>query len=214
MGNDRLRVLLFLGSTRAGRIGGRVGNWARASLEARGHTVQTVDPLLLSQQDEDSQVDRPAETTEVCGPLPSVVGSDSLTSDVFGQVPMYPMRRPFFFYPENKAPLALKQLASSIEAADAYVMVTPVRPVAYIMPAPLYNSPGRRVALLKFFAVAEILAYAVPPVLRGGVFNQPSVHAALHLAERRSTIMRRHLRSSTRLIISAQAVLLSNLHAS
>ena len=43
---------------------------------------------------------------------------------------MYPMRRPYFFYPEDKAPLALKHLASSIEAADAYVMVTPVRPAA------------------------------------------------------------------------------------
>jgi NAD(P)H-dependent FMN reductase len=58
MGNDRLRVLLFLGSTRAGRVGGRVGSWARTALEARGHTVQTVDPLLLSQQDDDSQVRR------------------------------------------------------------------------------------------------------------------------------------------------------------
>lgn len=95
MANDTLRVMLFLGSTRVGRIGGRVGRWARTALEARGHTVETVDPLLLSNHvDSDSQ--------------------------------MYPMRRPFFFYPEGKAPSALEQLACSVQAADAYVMVTPV----------------------------------------------------------------------------------------
>ena len=100
MANDRLRVLLFLGSTRAGRIGGRVGRWARAALEARGHAVETVDPLLLSQQDE----------------------------QVAPDVRMYPMRRPVFFYsPKEKAPLALQRLAAAVEAADAYVMVTPVR---------------------------------------------------------------------------------------
>ena len=97
MGNDPLRVLLFLGSTRVGRIGGRVGRWARTALEARGHTVETVDPLLLSNQHADS---------------------DSR---------MYPMQRPFFFYPEGKAPEALEQVARSVQAADAYEMVTPVK---------------------------------------------------------------------------------------
>lgn len=96
--NDPLRVLLFLGSTRAGRIGPRVGSWAGNALEARGHTVETVDPLLLSSQDE----------------------------QISSELRMFPMHRPFFFYPDQKAPSALEQLAKSIDAADAYVMVTPV----------------------------------------------------------------------------------------
>jgi hypothetical protein len=76
----------------------------------------------------------PAETTD--GELWSTIvllpqhKRWALTASALGQVAMYPMRRPFFFYPKDKAPLALQHLASSIEAADAYVMVTPVRPVA------------------------------------------------------------------------------------
>ena len=85
MANDRLRVLMFLGSTRAGRIGGRVGSWARTALEARGHTVETVDPLVLSNLDEHAAAGER----------------------------MYPMRRPFFFYPEKKAPSTLQQLAGT-----------------------------------------------------------------------------------------------------
>jgi NAD(P)H-dependent FMN reductase len=76
----------------------------------------------------------PAETTD--GELWSTIvllpqhKRWALTASALGQVAMYPMRRPFFFYPKDKAPLALQHLASSIEAADAYVMVTPVRPAA------------------------------------------------------------------------------------
>lgn len=98
MPNEPLRVLMFLGSTRAGRIGGRVGSWARRQLEARGHSVETVDPLALASHDEQ-------------------VASD---------LRIFPMRRPYFFYPEAKAPPVLEQLAASVKAADAYVMVTPV----------------------------------------------------------------------------------------
>lgn len=95
--NDRLRVLLFLGSTRAGRVGGRVGQWVAASLAARGHTVDVVDPLELAKHDEHAPSDQR----------------------------MFPMRRPFFFYPKDKAPPVLEKLAATVQDADAYVMVTP-----------------------------------------------------------------------------------------
>ena len=94
--NDRLRVLLFLGSARAGRLAPRVGRWAAAALEARGHSVETVDPLELARQEEEQASDRR----------------------------IFPMRRPYFFYPEKQAPPVLEALAASVRQADAYVMVT------------------------------------------------------------------------------------------
>ena len=94
--NDRLRVLLFLGSARAGRLAPRVGRWAAAALEARGHSVETVDPLELARQQEEQASDRR----------------------------IFPMRRPYFFYPEKEAPPVLEALANSVQQADAYVMVT------------------------------------------------------------------------------------------
>ena len=94
--NDRLRVLLFLGSARAGRLAPRVGRWAAAALEARGHSVETVDPLELARQGEEQASDRR----------------------------IFPMRRPYFFYPEKQAPPVLEALAASVRQADAYVMVT------------------------------------------------------------------------------------------
>ena len=94
--NDRLRVLLFLGSARAGRLAPRVGRWAAAALEARGHSVETVDPLELARQEEEQASDRR----------------------------IFPMRRPYFFYPEKEAPPVLEALAASVRQADAYVMVT------------------------------------------------------------------------------------------
>ena len=94
--NQALRVLLFLGSTRTGRVGPRIGLWARRQLEARGHTVTTVDPLHLAAPQE-------------------------------GEAPakMFPMLRPHFFYPQEKAPPVLERLAADVSDAEAFVMITP-----------------------------------------------------------------------------------------
>ena len=59
--------------------------------------MEIVDPLALAQHDEQAAAERR----------------------------IFPMQRPFFFYPQDKAPPALETLAKSVMEADAYVMVTP-----------------------------------------------------------------------------------------
>jgi NAD(P)H-dependent FMN reductase len=93
--NQSMRVLLFLGSTRAGRVGPRVGAWVRGQLQRRGHDVSTVDPRELA------------------------------SSEGSGGAQVFPMLRPHFFHAAGQAPPRLEQLAAQVQEADAYVMVTP-----------------------------------------------------------------------------------------